>query len=961
MKTIAVIIVIAVLCVATFATIPLFNANAVETLFWQGTAYSATGAPVTTPTLQSGTLYRIAVSSGFYYNTSAIRFAADAQFYTTNTTDGWNWANHFPAPNGHSFLQINGADVNWGPFSNGDTGHTYTITYIGQGSPLTFQIVDWMDQNYTNNECHINIQIQTMTGTDYITIEGVAANDYYSSTQYSYQINQWAAESITSYPALNPANNWFDASKSLRIGMTEYGEFATPANTGIAYGANAAQWANTESWASNAINQALYVQGWVFYMNYTRAGVPRAIEAWAVYSDLATAEAGRKVVSWDGTKAAGATGWSPVLGSLATSGIEILYDSARLGVARCTVVIHDGFYGEDVAQVTFTVVFNKDTKYMTVYKDVKILMDPKVLDLINDFAFSQRYEIDLARGLNPSNQAFIHWYHNYTETVYQHPLTGSNMTDVVQAYDSGHHNIFFAAYWPNCTEYAVYSPLVPDLPAGSHTRILSPGTAIADIPSPQNEPNTPWVIAQWRYQSWNPSGLNYYPNMLHFLAKDPNREIRFVEVAGMTDYNLGSSAYAPFRAMDANDSTVAITAVVIGPPPVHGNTGGNNVDVEVRYLLNSVFNPEDLTTAADTSFMWLGLGQSAATTDSAGGSVMADFEQWAQNEPLGLFDRNDTAFPWTAPTIGMKGTIPYALSNTGNFAPNYLETFSNTGEGTGNDPTTYVRTALNGFAFNYYDAATTARSPPQPIAGGFSQPYNYWYPSKDPLTERWSTSTGTSFSTSPYDAITTDVNGIISLGGMKANGITRYFNDFYYAISREGTSNYALVNGGTVTGTAPTSNGAITTLDYFPLSTWASTKTSFGYTAGYAVIALARDINGTRGLSIYGWDGRDTYWAAAWASQYLSSSFNGWIPKGTVAIVLHISYSSANREPTAFTVVKALGTITEFGANAFATAYPSAITWGGTVTPPTLPSSTYQEWWYAKLPTTSTAKVDFDP
>jgi hypothetical protein len=81
---------------------------------------------------------------------------------------------------------------------------------------------------------------------------------------------------------------------------------------------------------------------------------------------------------------------------------------------------------------------------------------------------------------------------------------------------------------------------------------------------------------------------------------------------------------------------------------------------------------------------------------------------------------------------------------------------------------------------------------------------------------------------------------------------------------------------------------------------------------------------------------------------------------------LHITYSSADREPTAFTVVKALGTITEFGTNAFTTAYTydqGGVTWGGAITIPSLPSREgySQEWWYAKLPTTSTAKVDFDP
>jgi hypothetical protein len=230
---------------------------------------------------------------------------------------------------------------------------------------------------------------------------------------------------------------------------------------------------------------------------------------------------------------------------------------------------------------------------------------------------------------------------------------------------------------------------------------------------------------------------------------------------------------------------------------------------------------------------------------------------------------------------------------------------------------------------------------------------------------RWARTSGGSYSPDPYGH--TDAEGIITIGGGKANGISRYFNDFNFAITREGADSLALVNGGTVTGTAPTSNGALPTLDYFPISTWASStydSAGFGYTAGYAVIALTRDINGTRGLSVYGWDGRDTYWASAWASQYIGT-FNSWIPAGTVAVVLNISYSSVNREPTAFTVVKALGTITEFGTNVFASTYlydQAGVTWGGLVTIPSLPTDQYyQEWWYAKLPTTSTAKVDFDP
>jgi len=787
---------------------------------------------------------------------------------------------------------------------------------------------------------------QSTGGADYAIFEGVAGNDYYDSMQYSYKINQWATEhGLYGQPAAAvqmyaPNDAYFDAGKSLRIGFTEYGEFATPQNASIAYGADDLEWENTESWSSSYVNPKYWIQGWVFYMNYTRQGIKRCIEAYAIYSDLSTVEGGRKVYSWYGDYPPNHASAVLTPGSLAPGGVKVLYDSARLAVGRTEVVIHDGYYDEDVAKVVLTVIFNKDTKYAIVLKDVKILLDTKILDLISDFCFSERYELDLARGFNPTNEAYIHYYQNFSDTVYQHPITGQNKFDVVQAFNPDRTYTFFAGYWPNATEYTVYSPLVPNLPMG-YMRILDWGTATPDIPKPPAgpaEPSTPWVIVQWRYNSTT------WPNILQYLAKSTlGRQMRFVEVAGMTGYTEN-----PCPALDENAGDAI-----------------NQVDTEVQYLLNQVFNPEDLNTLADLAesgyapFMWIGLGQSAATTDSGGASTLGgnSYGRWAGGFPL--FDRNDTAFPWLNPVVGMKGTIPYGLVE---FGGNYYEQFSNSGKGTGTDNTVYKRTALKGFAFGLYD--DDYYRPPQPIAGGWSYYDSYWYPSKNPLTERWGYDG--SFYSDPYDNIGYSPNGILTLGGMKANGLTRYFNDFYFAISREGTGPYALINGGTVTGSAPTSDFDKPTYDYFPLSTWNVSANTFGYKEGYAVIALARDVNGTRGLSVYGWDGRDTFWAAAWASQYIIGSTTRWLPDGAVALILKITYAGANREPTSFTVVKALGTITEFGSNHFASTwgFDTGAVWTGGFTVPRYPNTydnKYQVWWYEKLYTTSTASVEFDP
>jgi len=137
-------------------------------LLWEDQVPSS-GLEVTSPVLISGEQYTIVVSDRWWYSKpSEDNLAGDAMYYTTNYTDSWDWVDNFAAPGGHSFLQIDGQDVYWGPFSNGDTNHTYTIGYTGQDAALVFRIVDWVDGNYTNNECKLLVRIygeHTVGGT----------------------------------------------------------------------------------------------------------------------------------------------------------------------------------------------------------------------------------------------------------------------------------------------------------------------------------------------------------------------------------------------------------------------------------------------------------------------------------------------------------------------------------------------------------------------------------------------------------------------------------------------------------------------------------------------------------------------------------------------------------------------------------------------------------------------------
>lgn len=144
------------LLVVSLSSVMAAPSGAQEYLVWEGDVYSS-GVPVASPVLASGITYRIVAQEVWLYNAS-YSLAADAQYYTTSSVDTWDWLNNF-RPGSHSFLQINVQDVNWGPFSNGDTNHTYSIYYNGQGAPINFKIVDWVDQNYDNNVCHLHLRI----------------------------------------------------------------------------------------------------------------------------------------------------------------------------------------------------------------------------------------------------------------------------------------------------------------------------------------------------------------------------------------------------------------------------------------------------------------------------------------------------------------------------------------------------------------------------------------------------------------------------------------------------------------------------------------------------------------------------------------------------------------------------------------------------------------------------------
>ncbi len=149
------------------------GAEPAANLVWEGDVFSS-GVPVVSSVLEAGKSFIIQVHEIWFYNYDG-NLAADAMYYTTDPGDSWDWRSYSALAGSHSFLQVDGNDVNWGPFSNGDSGHRYAIAYNGTGVGVSFRIVDWLDSDYANNVCHIHVLIYLATTVGgYIADYGVS-------------------------------------------------------------------------------------------------------------------------------------------------------------------------------------------------------------------------------------------------------------------------------------------------------------------------------------------------------------------------------------------------------------------------------------------------------------------------------------------------------------------------------------------------------------------------------------------------------------------------------------------------------------------------------------------------------------------------------------------------------------------------------------------------------------------
>ena len=771
---------------------------------------------------------------------------------------------------------------------------------------------------------------------------------------------------------------------SLTIGFSKFGEMVNP------YTGNALNYSGRDPFANEGILEEYWLQGWVADVRYThRVYGGRHIWASATYADL-VATGG----DWinNATNPYGAPhGGRKTSGAATSDPIQVLYDGPREFVALLTTHLNDTAEGASwpVVDIMFTIIFNKVKKEVIVLKDIKLVMDQKILESPVNVQFSNRGEWDL--GPSPNWKSYAHFYHQEFETCYganwslaktilreyrffcsaltldqnvwydiinhtsvqpdqpwglpivprseyvyvngvwqrpgidydieyadgtirfycdllldeveiffkihkldEGPMELPHLYDVAQVISSDLTHVGFAAFWPTLSDYTV----------DGWDRALDPLIVANEpdmLPVP-SEPDIPYVIGEWDF-------------MLDFdeATEDFGPQFRGVTVYGLVNYHDADDA----QGADLNDDMVV----------------ENQIDKEVQYQLDEVFNPWDLVSAVHKKNMrWVDFFDGDGITDtfelywvpmnvtwdeycSFAERVMVDYDESGGFDPDEVLIRDlDYTINFTTGNITFVVEPPLGVDNikvlysTDNvyevvdgkyWGPGRYEWFV-----VGRDAHT-VDSLGAGFATATFKQKNVTIGRGGMDMMGTSYPYEIPY-----LLHRYGTGNAfqdyflTPDATDPGQRLCLrddwchtwpiSSSNIISVGGPSANWVTMYFNDF--------TSGFY----GTPWFTPYSDwSGKIAGLTCWNKNAYANTGGETGI--GYAVIGTYKDINGTVGLVIYGFDGRDTYYASQWFHDNIEQLQE--FPPCVTSIIIEIDYTDAEH-PT-FDVVECLGTISE--------------------------------------------------
>jgi hypothetical protein len=142
-------------------------------------------------------------------------------------------------------------------------------------------------------------------------------------------------------------------------------------------------------------------------------------------------------------------------------------------------------------------------------------------------------------------------------------------------------------------------------------------------------------------------------------------------------------------------------------------------------------------------------------------------------------------------------------------------------------------------------------------------------------------------------------SNILASGGPFANLVSWYGNDWTEAIF----------------GIEPFAQGDIWSNKIAATTCWNKNAYTVDADTGYAVVSTTKDLNGTVLLLVWGYDGRDTYYASKWLYGDLpGKTLPGLVqlqrmPCGVTSLILEIDYEDP--EHPEYSIVELLGTVSE--------------------------------------------------
>jgi hypothetical protein len=430
--------------------------------------------------------------------------------------------------------------------------------------------------------------------------------------------------------------------KNLTIGFSKYGEMIDGiTKTGLlydGYDAFAPHGTSVPEWQ--------WVSGWVLNITYEEGGSYMNVWAFALYSDYKNSS------SIGGNWKEGVTGGALNLaflggrktnGGAVTAPIQVLYNDARSFEALLnTTIYEDTSHQVPLVRLTFTIIFDKDTKQVIVLKDVKRLPNGKEIgDMQIEFGDRGEWDLGPSSGSNPPI-SYAHWfqnlptvYNNDYQNWYNTTLDHYNGTyDVCQIISQNLGYVGYAAYWPKpigiwvgSTQYdanrkIILSDLVTktEVHAGSEETTIVSGTPTA---YPQN---TSAGVVKWEDDpmvfldgQWQTEGVEYTwtsstKTITWLTTPYPTSSdtVTIVYKENVTKTDMSSEPNSPFvigewAFLMTHAGQIFRGVTVYGVTDRNnaddanrvGNTVGNVLDSEVQYFLNETFNPIDLQQAVE--------------------------------------------------------------------------------------------------------------------------------------------------------------------------------------------------------------------------------------------------------------------------------------------------------------------------------------------------------------------------